>query len=195
MLLCRLWNIVLCASWVAWSRFCFKGNQIKRIIASNIQRKLLKTNLDIIGCPNVDKWATHDALRTRFHIGQIAIQSNINSNICVKFGCYTMCSFWRYWIFLCLMTLWTKTGVSKQVTQLHIKPHYKEHLKGGEESLKTIQNLFPLAKEEVTKGNTEKVGIFGSSKMPQNTRLSIHCTHSYRDRLGLHSLSVFFSGG
>ena len=67
--------------------------------------------------------------------------------------------------------------------------------KGGEESLKTIQNLFPLAKEEVTKGNTEKVGIFGSSKMPQNTRLSIHCTHSYRDRLGLHSLSVFFSGG
>ena len=28
--------------------------------------------------------------------------------------------------------------------------------------------------------------------MPQNTRLSIHCTHSYRDRLGLHSLSVFF---
>ena len=99
MLLCRLWNIVLCASWVAWSRFCFKGNQIKRIIASNIQRKLLKTNLDIIGCPNVDKWATHDALRTRFHTGQIAIQSNINSNICVKFGCYKMCSFWRYWIF------------------------------------------------------------------------------------------------
>ena len=150
MLLCRLWNIVLRASWVAWSRFCFKGNQIKRIIASNIQRKLLKTNLDIIGCPNVDKWATHDALRTRFHIGQIAIQSNINSNICVKFGCYKMCSFWRYWIFLCLMTLWTKTGVSKQVTQLHIKPHYKEHLKGGGE-FKDYSKFIPFSKRRSNK--------------------------------------------
>ncbi|CAH3040209.1 unnamed protein product [Pocillopora meandrina] len=28
-----------------------------------------------------------------------------------------------------------------------------------------------------------------------STRLSSRCTHSYRDRLGLHSLSVFLSSG
>ena len=151
MLLCRLWNIVLCASWVAWSRFCFKVIKLNELLQVTFRENYLKQIWILLpGCPNVDKWATHDALRTRFHIGQIAIQSNINSNICVKFGCYKMCSFWRYWIFLCLMTLWTKTGVSKQVTQLHIKPHNKEHLKGGGE-FKDYSKFIPSSKRRSNK--------------------------------------------